>query len=313
VARKVDWSALWLLVRRAHVGWMILGAVLTPTLMAGMTVRWRIFLAQQDIRASFGKIFSLTWAGQFFNSVLPGSTGGDVVKIYQLCRMAPDRKAAAAATVVADRLSALIALALMAAAALIIDPLPLELLARWNVRLPTVLLVAAAVTVLGAGLAWSLLHRLRATRLVGRITRTLTAVKANVGLNAASAAAFALALLLHCVNFLTLYCFSRALDVTITYWQVLLMMPVLFFLMMLPITINGHGLRELLLIGYFTQLGVTAAGHPEAAVQEIAVGVSLLGVTNEILWSVPGGLVYFFTFRGGSAAAPSGPAITAQP
>lgn len=42
------------------------------------------------------------------------------------------------------------------------------------------------------------------------------------------------------------------------------MMPVVLFLVLLPITINGHGLREVLLIGYFTQMGITASGAPRA-------------------------------------------------
>src|SRR3712207_9577460 len=65
--------------------------------------RWEIFLQQQKLALPFGTTLALTWAGQFFNSCLPGSTGGDLVKIFQLCRFWPQRKAAAASTVVADR------------------------------------------------------------------------------------------------------------------------------------------------------------------------------------------------------------------
>ena len=88
-----------------NFAWAIPASALVALLITLLALRWRIFLRQQGLELPFSTIFSLTWAGQFFNSVLPGSTGGDVVKIYQLCRLAPDRKAAAAATVVVDRLA----------------------------------------------------------------------------------------------------------------------------------------------------------------------------------------------------------------
>ncbi len=292
VARSVDWTALGLLLRRVAPGWVLLGSALTPLLIATLTIRWRIFLRQQRIQSSFSELFSLTWAGQFFNSILPGSTGGDVVKIYQLCRVAPDRKAAAAATVVADRLAALMALLLMAAIAFVVDPLPLRLLSDQQVSIGAFTILMVMLAMCGGLIGWLLLRRFRSTQLVGRIGRTLAAAKNNLGFNLTSLAAFAVSLGLHGLNFFIFYCFAQALNVTISYGQVLLMMPVLFFLVMMPVTINGHGLRELLLIGYFTHMGVTAAGQPGIAVQEIAVGVSLLGVANELLWSIPGGVWY---------------------
>ena len=58
---------------------------------------------------------------------------------------------------------------------------------------------------------------------------------------------------------------------------------------MLPITITGHGLRELLLIAYFTQIGITLGGF-EGGVREIAVAFSLLLVANDLIWCIPGGI-----------------------
>ena len=63
-------------------------------------------------------MLSLTWLGQFCNTFLPGSTGGDVVKFYRVCRLAPNSKTAGFAALVADRLVALVALVLLAGTAL---------------------------------------------------------------------------------------------------------------------------------------------------------------------------------------------------
>ncbi|HEX8280303.1 MAG TPA: lysylphosphatidylglycerol synthase transmembrane domain-containing protein, partial [Chthoniobacterales bacterium] len=106
IARKLNWAQLGSVLARIDWRWAAAGSILTGLLIGALAARWRIFLREQKIELTFGTVLSLTWAGQFFNSVLPGSTGGDVFKIYQLCRLAPDRKAAAAATVVVDRFSA---------------------------------------------------------------------------------------------------------------------------------------------------------------------------------------------------------------
>jgi hypothetical protein len=75
------------------------------------------------------------------------------------------------------------------------------------------------------------------------------------------------------------------------------MIPVISIFIMLPITINGHGLRELLLIAYFTQFGATIPGSVAPIEREIAIAFSLLMVTNDLVWAIPGGIVYFFRFK----------------
>lgn len=292
----MDWGALGAVFTRLHPGWALAGWALTLLLIAGLALRWQIFLREQKIELPLPTIFSLTWAGQFFNSFLPGSTGGDVVKIYQVCRLVPDRKAAAAATVFVDRLSALLALLVLAVIAMIIDPVPLRALSTHSLSIRTLswIFLAFVVAALAAGL---LFRTLRSTFWGGRLLRTLIAAKNNFSFNRRLLAAVLLAFAIHLVNFLIAYFFARALGISITYLQVLVIVPVVIFLVMLPVTINGHGLRELLLIAYLTQMGITLSGHPESGAREIAIAWSLILVANDLLWSLPGGIWYLARFK----------------
>ena len=276
--------------------WAALGCGCTLVLIAGLAVRWRLFLRQQQISLPFSTIFSLTWAGQFFNSILPGSTGGDVVKIYQVCRLAPDRKAAAASTVLVDRLSALLALLALAGTALLLDPKPLLLLPLPD--FPGKTIVLGAVVIACGGLVGGFLgvRMLRRTQLHGRVVRTLAATRNALAWNGRLLIAVVLAFAIHLLNFLIIYFFARADGISITFPQVALMMPVILFLVMVPVTINGHGLRELLLIAYFGYLGVTVTGHAAVDVRETAIALSLIAVANDLLWSVPGGIWYSLSF-----------------
>jgi uncharacterized membrane protein YbhN (UPF0104 family) len=307
VLRKVNWGGLGAILSHVDLRWALLGSALTLLLITSLAFRWRIFLRLQEIRLPFLTILSVTWMGQFFNSFLPGSTGGDVIKIYQVCRLRPDRKAAVAATVIADRLSALVALLLLAAVSFVIEPLPLRLLRELHV--PTMLIVILGVIAGVVGLvAFRMIKR---TQLGGKFLRLWLACRETLALNLSLVLAVAFSLAIHLLNFFVIYLFARSLHLTASVGQILLMMPVVLFLVLLPITINGHGLRELLLIGYFTQMGITTAGR-SAAPQEVAVALSLLVVTNDLLWSLPGGLRYFAGIKADeSKARPQGQIPTA--
>lgn len=296
VFRKLDWRALLQVLKYVDMRWALVGSALSSLLIIGLALRWRIFLRTQGIQLPLSKTIGLTWTGQFFNSVLPGSTGGDVVKIYQLCRFVPNRKAAAAATVFVDRVVALSALVVLTVIAFIVEPAPLRFVSehfRIGRALLWLLLLAA-----GGGLgAWLLFIRLRSAVWVGRLGRILSAAKINFAFNRAFLAGFGLAFTLHLLTVLIAYCCSRALGLSMGFLEVLVLVPTVAFIIMLPISINGHGLREVMIIGYFTQLHVTLAGHPAAGVREIAVAFSLIQVANDLLWSIPGGIWYMMRVK----------------
>jgi hypothetical protein len=66
---------------------------------------------------------------------------------------------------------------------------------------------------------------------------------------------------------------------------------------MVPVTINGHGLREVLLISYLTYLGVAVTGHADVDARETAVALSLLAVATDLLWGLAGGVFYLMCFK----------------
>jgi uncharacterized membrane protein YbhN (UPF0104 family) len=260
-------------------------------------MRWRIFLRHQGIRLPYNTVLCLSWGGQFFNSVLPGSTGGDIIKLIGICSLVPERKAAAASTVFVDRLSALVALLVLAAAAICIYPKPLTLLPLPKLTVSSIIFLVIGAVSVGVAVLW-LLHRLtRASHFHGKIARTLAAAKSNLTLDPSVIAALFLAFFIHVLNFTIIFFFARALAIPVNYGQVLFMMPVILFVVMVPITINGHGLREMLLIAYFTSMGVVIANQPAVHVRETAVALSLVAVANDLAWAIPGGLWYLNRFR----------------
>ena len=279
-------------------------SMLVPCFVFLLAVRWRIFLRQQSISVPLFKVWTLTWAGQFFNSVLPGSTGGDVFKIYQACRHAPTRKPASAASVIVDRLVALGALVALALFGLW-NGVPGELKGIYSLPSLEAWWIPAflAVVFVGGALARRLWRTVRIRELLDRL---LAPMRLALRPSRSLAVGFVLALAVHLLTFLSFYLFARSLGIGITYTQVLMIVPVVLLLVLLPVTVNGHGLREVLLVFYFSKLHLSAGASPGASTVDTVVALSVLLVTNDLLWSSFGGLLYLATSRS-SKAMPDAP------
>lgn len=79
--------------------------VLLVAASTGLTyVRWYILVRALDLPFTLRNAARLGLVGTFYNTFLPGSIGGDLVKAYAVARDQPDRRAAAVSTVIADRL-----------------------------------------------------------------------------------------------------------------------------------------------------------------------------------------------------------------
>ncbi len=76
--------------------------------------RWWLLLRDQGIRIPYREAHRLTFIGFFFNNVVPGATGGDLVKAVYVARQT-SKRAEAAITVLMDRVVGIVALALIAA------------------------------------------------------------------------------------------------------------------------------------------------------------------------------------------------------
>jgi len=101
-------------------------------------------------------------------------------------------------------------------------------------------------------------------------------------------AAVSLAIVIHLLKFLVAYSLAKALQIPITYRQVIVIGSAGAFCITLPVTINGHGLREFLLVAYFTQAGLTSHACGGNMAREVAIAWSLLVVIYKLLWSIPG-------------------------
>lgn len=82
-------------------------------------LRWWRLLGAAGCPSRLLPAVRLTFIGFFFNIVVPGLTGGDLVKAIMIARSHPERRAAAAMSVLVDRLMGVFVLVAMGAAAIV--------------------------------------------------------------------------------------------------------------------------------------------------------------------------------------------------
>ncbi|HNS03077.1 MAG TPA: lysylphosphatidylglycerol synthase transmembrane domain-containing protein [Anaerolineae bacterium] len=277
--------------------WLILlalGVYLLAITING--AKWHVLLRALDVGVPFRAALQYMFVGFFFNSILPANIGGDVMRGYGMARYT-DRTAEAAVSVVVDRIVGLLAyMSTAAVTAIVVVRLMNHAELQWlfNLAVATLLGIAVALAVM-------LSRRLRVQ--IGRIfhLRPLSRLAPVYdGLSGALDAyrfryralfnAYLLGLAgLMAANVVNWLLFE-AVGGGVPFVDVLLFNPLIALVLMLPISVGGHGVIQNAYPFFYTLLGV-----PE--IQAIAVSVLMSFVI--ILGSLPGGLLWLRIRRAG--------------
>lgn len=104
-----------------HLGTWLLGLAMIFTGTCISIVRWHMLMRSVGLDSQAWAAFRIGWIGVFFNNVVPGLTGGDLVKAIYITREHPRQRTDAVISVIVDRLVGIVALALIAAVVIPFD------------------------------------------------------------------------------------------------------------------------------------------------------------------------------------------------
>lgn len=279
LAWRTDWRQADDAFTHLRVGYWLL-AVLTYALAQVISsVRWALLARPLGFRQPVRQFIGFYYIGMFFNLVLPTSVGGDVVRAWYLDG-GSGRRFDAFVSVLADRGSGLVILVLMGGAAVLLCPLDLP----------------PAVSRTVGGLAGGTLLGLAALPLVLRYTRRFDRARqiADKGLVYLRdvrllALTTVLSVLVQTANVLLVWLIGLSINAPVRpafYW---VLMPAVTIVTLLPVSVNGMGVREGATVVLLGAVGVGAGTAVSLALLWFLAGaaVGLSGAGFYLLGNFP--------------------------
>ena len=218
-----------------------------------IALRWQGLLAVRAVEPGYAFLLKSTLASLFFRQFMPSVIGGDALRGHDAWR-AGASPGFALVSLLVDRLLGLLALALFALLALLIfGSIAVELS---GVLLPISLGIAGLVAVLALLFVQAAPGARRLEALRARLPRQVATKVGDLvagfrvyrGHGRVLGRVFLLSVLLQ-VNVVTFYwMLSQALGLDVPYTAFYAIVPLAIFVMMVPITINGIGLRETMFV-----------------------------------------------------------------
>jgi glycosyltransferase 2 family protein len=245
-------------------------------------VRWKFLTNQVGIRIGSLKILRYGLIGSFFNQALPSSFGGDGIRFWLLYR---DRIPASLAvrSIFLDRFVGfivLLALSMYGLPKLLWQLLGIDARLTWLGFVCGILLCVAGFVFVAY--QTNRLNRYRVGRLLLQIVADLKYLPMNIwNLVPVALVSVSAQFLMFCVVWILV----RQFDQGASFVDVLTVTPVIFILLIIPISIAGWGLREGLFVAGLGLIGVS---------QDVALISSILfGVIN-LAASLVGGAIWIF-------------------
>lgn len=259
IFRSVNFGSLGQILRSADPRWMAAGGLLFFISVLGCVTRWSLLAPQHP---------SLTWpfladsllVGQFFNTFLPTTVGGDVIRGYDLIKATGEWKGALA-SILADRLvgfSGFLAFALGAWA--IFPPAREDPLVRTafagfcGVVVVTFAVLGSRRVLKGMltpfgkiGLGQLQSH---AAQFQQELCAYLTRPKQLV-------AAFGVTAVIQVAAILVYAAVCRALHLAVPLAYLVLTVPIIITLAQVPVSLNGWGIREGATVLFLGRVGVS--------------------------------------------------------
>jgi uncharacterized protein (TIRG00374 family) len=305
IGTRLHWSTLTADIREAQPWWLIAAALLFGGAYGLAAVRWWFLLAIQDIKLPLWTVAKLTFVGQFFNAFMLGSIGGDLVRVVQILRYAPNQRTHAALSVVMDRVLGLL---LLLVGSLFVLPFQWHSIMENQIGRDVVrALLSLLAFAFAAGAAIALMPFHRAPEAVRSLwvrlplhhvleLAVLGFRKHTVSFNTVCGA-LGSGVVLTLVLVVAGCCVAEGIHIHVTFEQMLIMLAAAICTTSLPISVGGHGVREATFVAMFTALGVGATDSSvSSGIPERAVLFSVLFFAMTLVWSVVGGIVYV-TFR----------------
>ena len=280
---KMDLARFVGLMRQANLIGLAVALLLVIVAVVLSAFKWQRLLLVQGVEVSLPRLTAIYFVGLFFNNFLPTSIGGDVVRIYDLAKIT-DRPAESAASVISERVLASVALGLVAVAGLLFSQGRAAQFTQLIGAFCALLLLLLLALLTGKRWGPWVARRLPDPQgLKSKARGFLGGISACVSDRWVLAWVILLSVGFQALVVLINYAIFQALGSQVSLAYCLLFIPIIMAISMLPISINGLGVREGAYAYFFGQIGLSTAE---------SVAASLLFFILVALASLIGGAIF---------------------
>jgi hypothetical protein len=252
-------------------------------------VRWSIILPYFGVQITKKESFIYYLVGNFYNILMPGAIGGDVIRVG-ICAVNKKKPLTAiATTVLLERVFGLLVVLLIGAVAIL--GLPDGLRQQLGTTLTMTFLLFSLGTLLSAIAGWFLLHFIPLARLQSKIEKILllpTLINLLKQIQQiqprALLAALCFNLFSQVSDIIASYFLARAILIDVPLLIFFVVIPIVYLSTVLPISLGGLGVREGTLAFLLARLGIQNSD---------AVTFALIVYLNRVLISLIGGIIQF--------------------
>lgn len=268
IIQDIDFSGVGEVFRGADVNLLVLAFSLFFVGYLLTAVRWRFLMSIHGVRPPLLVLVQSFMVGIFFNNILPSTIGGDLSRMYDAWRIARD-KSMAVSVVLVDRFLGVLALILWAALAVLISQ---EIRALPAVYIPVIVVFALAIVLVAllfgrprAGvdraIGWLRKTLERGPAYIDRpATKMLDSVDPYYQHNQVLLKALSVSLALQFNVIVHFWLIARALDIEISITAMCVIIPCSLMIMMLPISVNAIGVREVTFVYFMSLFGISDEG-----------------------------------------------------
>lgn len=280
-----------------NIDWLLfaLGATCYFLSASFAAMRWWWLLRVNRLAVTPFEAWRFTWIGVFFNNLVPGQTGGDVVKaVYIVKHCKGGNRVAAGVSVLVDRILGLGSLALLAAVVVLfaLDRFRGLALGIWGVLLGVILLgcVAFSSRIRRVVRLDALVERLPLSGLLQKIDQAIYFYRGHtLGIALWMVSGMAS----HVLSVLSVAVIGHAMSLGMPTFEYFVLVPIINIVSAVPLGPNGWGVGEVLYGNLFAEYGAgfVASASASQVMYTRGVALSILYRIHLTLWSLLGGML----------------------
>jgi uncharacterized protein (TIRG00374 family) len=224
-------------------------ALLIPTILNPIIInnRTMIFLKVLGIKEKFKDLVAITYISFFYGFLLPSSNGMDAVRIYQIEKRNPTARGMAGAAVLMERILGIIILMLLSVFSLIFMEKSIFSIVGIPVLVCFSIIFGLLGLILNKTVFAKIIQLFDKVKLIEKITTYLLKLSTGFRILRKEKKIFLsipLILSLQLANIFLVYLLYKTFGIEINFFTHLVFVPIIQLLSLIPISINGFGIRE---------------------------------------------------------------------